>query len=233
MNYLKRYHDGEYERVWEELIALGPDVRQEPHYSEAFEVAAETMRRVRRNCEILVARLQSLGYVFGIYPDGTTGYYSEGPLVPPSGATRDDIAELEEHAGPLPISLVVFWQEVGLVDFVGRHPEWGAGLDPLVVIPPVGALSLLYEEDAGEEFEWFAGLAPDDLHKDNVSGSDPYGVALPNPAADFVFLNESHDLPFVQYLRMSILRWGGFPGLDGRAARFKHLDELIAGLEPF
>lgn len=230
MNYLKRYHDGEYERVWEELIALGPDVREEPHYPQALEVAAETMRRVRRDCEILVARLQSLGYVFGIYPDGTTGYYTEGPLVPPSKATGSDIAELEEQAGPLPISLVAFWEEVGLIDFVGRHPDWGDSLDPVVVTSPAGALSLLYEE---EDAEWFAGLAPDDLHKDNVSGGDPYGVMLPNPTADFVFVNESHDLPFVQYLRMSLLRWGGFPGLDGRSARFKPLGELIAGLEPF
>ena len=195
-------------------------------------MAAETMRRVRRNCEFLVTRLQSLGYVFGTYPDGTTGYYTEGPLVTPSAATRAGIAELEAEAGPLPLSLVAFWQEVGSVDFVGMHREWGNGLDPLVVIQPQGTLSLLYEED-DEDIEWFGGLAPDDVHKDNESGGDPYGVALPDPSADFVFLNESHNLLFVPYLRMSILRWGGLPGLDGRSARFEPLGELVAGLEPF
>ena len=113
------------------------------------------------------------------------------------------------------------------------HPEWPNGLDPLVVIPPDGALALLYEEDGDEGVEWFAGLAPDDVHKDNESGGDPYGVALPNSSADFEFLNECHNLPFVSYLRMAILRWGGFPGLDRISAEFKPLGELVAGLEPF
>lgn len=232
MNYLERYRDGEYERVWDELRALGPTVRQEPHYLEAREVAAETMRRVRRNCELIVARLQSLGYVFGTYPDGTTGYYTEGPLVSPSDAMRDSTSELEAEAGPLPLSLVAFWQEVGSVDLVGMHPKWPDGLDPLVIASSEGALALLYEDEDDDESR-FVGLAPDDLHKDNVSGGDAYGVVLPNPSVDFVFLNERHDLPFVSYLRMAILQWGGFPGLDEKSARFDPLGELVAGLEPF
>jgi len=236
MNYLERYCGGEYERVWDELKALGPAVRDEPHYSQAREVATETMRRVRRNCELLVIRLHSLGYVFGTYPDGTTDYYTEGPLLGPADTIRGEISELEVEAGPLPLSLVAFWQEVGSLDFVGMHPDWQDGLDPLVVIPPNGALSLLYEEEGDEDIAAagrFAGLAPDDLHKDNVSGGDPYGVALPEPAADFVFLNECHNVPFVTYLRMAILRWGGFPGLDRRSEQFEPLGELVAGLEPF
>jgi hypothetical protein len=233
MNYLERYRNGEYEQVWDDLKALGPAVREEPHYSQAREVAAETMRRVRRDCELIVARLHALGYIFGTYPDGSTDYFTEGPLVPLSDAKRADMSELEAEAGPLPLSLVAFWQEVGSVDFVGMHPEWPNGLDPLVVIPPDGALALLYEEDGDEGVEWFAGLAPDDVHKANESGGDPYGMALPNSSADFEFLNECHNLPFVSYLRMAILRWGGFPGLDRISAEFKPLGELVAGLEPF
>ena len=79
----------------------------------------------------------------------------------------------------------------------------------------------------------FAGLAPDDLHKDNTSGGDPYGVHLPNPSADFPFLYERHNLHFVPYLRLAILRWGGFPGLDGRNENFEPLGDLVSGLEPF
>jgi len=60
MDYLQRYLSGEYEQVWNELQALGAAVRREPHYAQACEVAAETMRRVRRNCERIVARLQNL-----------------------------------------------------------------------------------------------------------------------------------------------------------------------------
>ena len=91
------------------------------------------------------------------------------------------------------------------------------------------------EEDEGETDGpgRFAALALDDLHKDNVSGGDPYGVRLPNPAADFPFLYERHNLPFVPYLRLAILRWGGFPGLDGRGQKFEPLSTLVTGLEPF
>jgi hypothetical protein len=32
MNYLERYLNGEYGQVWNDLQALGPDIRQEPHY---------------------------------------------------------------------------------------------------------------------------------------------------------------------------------------------------------
>jgi len=232
MNLLERYRNGEYERVWDELQALGSLVRQDPYYSEAQAVATETMRRVRRNCERLVSRLQTLGYTFGTFPDGTRRSYTVDPLTLPSGQMRADCAELESEAGPLPLSLFTFWQEVGAVDLVGGHPAWPDGLDPLVVDPPEGALSFLYDEEDESQGQ-FAGLAPDDLHKDNTSGGDPYGVRLPNPAADFLFVYERHNMLFVPYLRLAILQWGGFPGLDGRGIAFAPLGDLLAGLEPF
>jgi len=235
MNYLERYLNGEYEQVWKDLQALGPAVRQEPHYSLARQVAAETMRRVQRNCQLLVSRLRSAGYVFGVYPDGSHGYYTQGPLVPPSESTRSDCAELQTQVGLLPLSLEAFWQEVGMVDFVGMHPSWPRGLDPLVVYAPEAAISDLEsvegQEEDSEPFE--ASLAPDDLHKDNISGGSPYAVALPDASADFIFRNERHRLLFVAYLRLAILRWGGFPGLDGQNVLFEPLDDLIAGLEQF
>jgi hypothetical protein len=240
MNYLENYLAGNHEQVWNDLQALGPEVREEPHYSQALEVAAETMRRVRRNCERIVSRLHALGYVFGTYPDGSRGYSNQGPLLDPSDAMRADIAELEERIGPLPLSLTAFWQEVGAVDFVGMHRAWPAGRDPLVVNEPEGAIADLDnwemnvedgDIDPSEPVE--VGLAPDDLHKDNTSGGDPYSVVLPNASADFEFLYERHELLFVPYLRLAILQWGGFPGLDGENVPFEPLNELTAGLEPF
>ena len=227
MNYLKRYQNGEYERVWDELQALGADVRKELHYPQALEVAAETMRRVRGNCELIVSRLKSAGYTFGFYPDGTR-YNNPEPLVGPSRESQAAIVQLEREAGPLPLSLVAFWKVVGTVDLIGMHATWPNGLDPLVVYPPQVTESCFYED----EDERFGFLAPDDVHKDNESGGDPYGVTLPDPSADFIFLNEEHNLLFVQYLRMAILQWGGFPGLE-RIPRFEPLSELVAELEPF
>lgn len=229
MNYLERYQNGEYEQVWKELQSLGADVRNEPYLSQAQAVAAETMRRVRRNCEKIASRLQKMGYVFGTFPDGTRRSYRVPPLTPPSARMQADIEELTTEAGPLPLSLTAFWQEVGAVDFVGMHRSWPNGLDPLVVDPPEGPLSDLYDEGEGI----FVALAPDDFHKDNVSGGDPYGLELPNLAADFLFMYERHELLFVPYLRLAILRWGGFPGLDGEDMEFEPLAQLTADLEMF
>jgi len=240
MNYLERYRNGEYERVWGELQSLGPAVREEPHYSAARKVATETMRRVRRNCKLIIYRLRDLGYAFGAYPDGSTGYYTQGPLVPPSEAQCGALAKLEDRVGPIPISLFAFWREVGSVDLVGRRFSWSSRLDPLVVYKPEVAIFDLddweidLEEGVGKDLWRFkAGLAPDELHKDNVSGGAPYSVALPDTSADFMLLNERHNLLFVPYLRMAILRWGGFPGLDTHTAPIEALGDLVAGLEPF
>ena len=235
MDYLDRYVRGEYEGVWSELQTLGARVREEPHYSGARRVADETMRRVSSNCERIVGRLRELGYLFGVYPDGSRGYFTLGPLVPSSDANRADEATLEAAVGPLPISLLSFWEQVGSVDLVGMHPSWPTGLDPLVVNPPEACVSELDEMDELLEtyghFE--ASLAPDDLHKDNISGGSPYALRLPDPAADFVLLHERRQLLFVPYLRLAILRYAGFPGLEGREAELEVLGSLAEGLEPF
>jgi hypothetical protein len=228
MSYLDRYLNGDFEGVWSDLQSLGPSAL---NHSEAEAVSIETMRRVRRNCEAIVARLASLGYDFARFPHGELRRPAPVPFAPPSRETLADLAELEQEAGPLPLSLKAFWREVGAVDLIGRHLGWPDGLDPLVVDPPEGALSFIYDEGDGEGM--FAALAPDDLHKDNTSGGDPYGLLLPCPAADFEFINERHGLLFVPYLRLALLRWGGFPGLESREEEFALPGELTAGLEPF
>lgn len=235
MGYLDRYIRGEHEQVWSELQSLGEAVRQEPLYGEARQVADETLRRVARNCDRIVTRLRSLGYAFGVYPDGSHGYFSLGPLVPPTDATHTDQAILEKNVGPLPLSLAAFWGQVGSVDLVGMHPSWPRALDPLVVRPPEAGVSELAEMDEMLDslghFE--ASLAPDTLHKDNISGGAPYAVKLPDSAMDFRLLNERHELHFVPYLRMAILRCGGFPGIEGREEELDLLGSLAQGLEPF
>src|SRR5690348_15426645 len=62
--FLDRYQAGEHAAVWEELMALGEGVRQEPYYADATAVAAETMRRARHNVELLIRRLDARGYRF-------------------------------------------------------------------------------------------------------------------------------------------------------------------------
>jgi hypothetical protein len=78
-------------------------------------------------------------------------------------------------------------------------------------------------------------LAPDYLHKANISGGGPYGIELPFLGADPVFANEAHELPFVDYLRLCF-RWAGFPRLERYADRpdvREFLEVMSKSLEPF
>ena len=66
-SYLERYQQGEHVEVWQELVALGDQVCEEPLYSDAYAVAQETMRRARQNIELISQRLKDIGYHF-VYP---------------------------------------------------------------------------------------------------------------------------------------------------------------------
>jgi hypothetical protein len=62
--FLERYQAGDHTRVWADLEALGDAVRKKRYLADAQAVASETMKRVRHNAEVVVDRLESLGYQF-------------------------------------------------------------------------------------------------------------------------------------------------------------------------
>jgi hypothetical protein len=78
--------------------------------------------------------------------------------------------------------------------------------DPLVIFP----LDALEDcmEDQDEEI-CNLPIAPDELHKANISG-DAYYIRLPHAGADLPF-DDWHKTTFTGYLR-EVFRWGGFPG---------------------
>jgi hypothetical protein len=234
-NLVSRYRHGEHQAVWQQLRqfpALAGDMRR-----EALAVAAETMRRVAHNLDLLAERLEREGWL------ALTGKLR-------SCLDANDvqiIARIERITqGPIPPSLLAFWQEVGAVDLVWDYnndeepPELLPGfqldaLDPLFVDRP-SAFSCECEDwehevatTHPELLEPFSlPLAPDDLHKANISGGAPYGIDLPFPGADPIFENERHGLPFVDYLRLC-LRWAGFPGLETHASDAR-VSDLVARL---
>jgi hypothetical protein len=61
---LARYTAGQHEEVWADMVALGPAVRDAAHLDDAWAVARETMRRARHNLELLIRRLDEMGYRF-------------------------------------------------------------------------------------------------------------------------------------------------------------------------
>jgi len=113
--YLERYLAGEHAAVWDELLALGADVRKEPVYSDARAVARETMTRVRHNVELLATRLRELGFRFA-YPDEA--------VAPPDAELVARLDRIEAEAGgPMPIALRAFFEHVGSVCLMGAHPR--------------------------------------------------------------------------------------------------------------
>jgi hypothetical protein len=90
--WLSRYQSGEHEAVWAEMTALGLSVRQAPYAEHAEAVARETMRRARHNVELIIQRLDRLGYEFW---DGTHGPSSsaEWLTVPPEAQVERLLAQ--------------------------------------------------------------------------------------------------------------------------------------------
>jgi hypothetical protein len=241
---LTRYKSGEFVRVWEDLRASGAiagDFRQ-----EAEAVAEETMRRVAHNLDLLASRFDAKGWV------ALMGELRTRP-------TPDDrivFAKIERITkSPIPPSLLAFWHVVGGVDLVWnyktdkRPPALSEAitldletLDPLCLVAPCHIGYLLKEREHHiktthpELLDPFSvDLAPDYLHKADISGGAPYAIDLPFLGADPMFRNERHRLPFVDYLR-HCLRWAGFGMLDRHAndSGIKQLiAELTGGFEPF
>jgi hypothetical protein len=132
--YLEHYKAGEHKQVWAELQALGAAVREELLYTDAMAVARETMRRARRNIEVLIPRLDAIGYQFGYAWATSRGLQEghrtivdwDGPFVPPPPDTSARLRELQMRVGDLPLSVGAWFEAVGEVNFVGRPPRhWG------------------------------------------------------------------------------------------------------------
>jgi hypothetical protein len=176
------------------------------------------MERVRATVERLHDALRDEGYVFA-RPDRA--------LLPPADDVEDAIGAVEEEIGPVPLAITAWAREVGSVDFIGTHPAWDVEeADPFCVDTAYGLADVLEVHRDWTEMGWYErgglttvrlDLSPDRLHKANVSGGSPYGVALPDASVDPVWCNDDlHPATtFVDYLRSALLRSGGFPAWSG------------------
>lgn len=245
--YLDRYLAGEHEAVWRDLTALEAKVRSPEHAADALAVAYETMHRVDRNAAVLTGRLREMGYSF-VDPGESGGLFDRlfgrepqqhNPHARPGPETWDSIVELEEMIeGPLPLSLRAFYDVVGEVNLNGGHesinpPGEDVLADPLMVYGVDGALGWLGSMDFEDDGMAIA-IAPDDLHKANISGGGPYLLPVPSAGADTRLQDSPYDeLTFVDYLRLAF-RWGGFPGWRAaKGAPPAEVARLREGLLPF
>jgi hypothetical protein len=105
VSFLDRYVAGEHAKVWSELCAMGPAVRDVQ--GDARAVANEMARRVQHDIELLQARWEERGYVFGY---GWAGSWASAMVerAPPRLGQPADPAALDDYearVGPLPLSL--------------------------------------------------------------------------------------------------------------------------------
>jgi hypothetical protein len=180
----------------------------------------------------IARRLPALGYPF---------HRPSAAFPGPEPGTEAAIERIEREVGRLPLALKAFWRIVGSVDFTARrrrsqpveYPWDGCEYpDPLVVYPPSVAIAEL-DEFLGDREErlrcgspYIVPIAPDDVHKDNVSGGMCYNLTVPAVADDPPLNDEWHRATFVSYLELAV-RWGGFPGLERCPEHGWPLRELV------
>jgi hypothetical protein len=140
---------------------------------------------------------------------------------------------LQQDAGTMPISLCTWFEIVGSVTLLGRHPALSPDdgtlrPDPVVVAPFsqfLRAWDASPPEIGAEGQPFMAELVP-------CAGGRAYSVKLPTPGMDAVLENEPHGHSFVDYLRLA-LQWGGFPGLESGGRKPNEVEFLTKGLLPF
>jgi hypothetical protein len=214
---------------------------------EVRAVTLETLHRVKGNLELIVRRLRDTGFEFGAENsaehdaprDGEFTFHAQP--IKPLPNPEDTLRQLSSVVGgALPLVYTVFAQEIGEVDLRGRHSRFASEylLDALVLwvyVPDPDEVQDLLEskaEDAPDVVPTYEHpFAPDEYHKENVSGGAAYALSLPDDRIDPPVLFTPFDGSFTAYLRDCLLRHGGFPGFADIPLEL--LEELTTGLTPF
>lgn len=241
--WLDRYRSGDRDAVWQELRELGGGVRAPNVAPEAQAVCDEMAQRARQNVEVIVERLIHQGFAFHTNDNKKMPV---SPHHPPGPHVARVLGWLQSSFEALPMTLLSWVRLVGDVWLVGTHPDWpeSAAADPLVVevegsrYPNESIIEYFEDEKRSfQEDREFSGerlfqlpVAPDRLHKDNVSGGPPYGLILPDACADGMLVAES-TMPFVAYLNW-VFRHGGFPAPTGSPQQGRITTALALDLLP-
>lgn len=231
MGLYESYLEGETIGVYDQIEALGQDAFLPRYLPDIEKVLDETFRRVSFNLTIIYDELKSIGYQLG----NEFGDDFERPLIRPETDVEKllrSLGSLVKPYGRVPLSLQYFYRHVGACNFswdyaVDSNIRWQLA-DPIQINPlsalitdlDEGGLDLLadeYEENGLGTLP----LAADYLHKDNISGGDPYSIQLTTaPSIDSAFLNEPHKTTFINYLRICFDHCG-FPGMADASPDFE------------
>ena len=232
MTLFERYLRGEQAEVYAELYSMGEDALSQSNFIQTDLILKETFNRVKYNLEVIYNELKQLDYRF----------YSETeiqklPLVPPETDIDKQLVDFKARIANeknLPLSLEYFYRIVGTCNFCWnwiKNPEipW-EGSDPLE-IPPVSFLNECISDNYDSSDILLSG---DYLQKDNISGSC-YKLQLTSELQiDSLLLHECWDIPFIEYLRITIFNCGfsmadqvGDSDLDSFCTRVRPLLQKI------
>ncbi len=200
------------------------------YITDAASVAKETMRRVRKDLELLYKRLIKIGYKFQSLDE---------VLVEPASDILTRIESFEKENGFLPLSLKAFYTIVGSVDFTQDEEQFINSYDredenylleihgkkevdpvdiigeedPIVVYP----FKVLEHTTRRKNGKIYFCWSPDEFHKANYSGGENYHFLLPDLNADIIIDEDGYygmQEWFVEHLRWCI-KQGGFRGISG------------------
>jgi len=222
---------GEHVMVWNELIALGDKVLEEPFYEQAILVCEEIVRRAQFNLNLLHQRLIRLGYGFAD---------PHAALVAAKPHASAEIEAIEQELGAIPLIARSWYLKFNSVNFcqsrsqqilsAGIRPPvapdiFGLGSHPVLIFQSLQACrehmrQLVAEEEEFRrqvpECEWVDQTDPirsgHFLPLGGVASScDPKGFPLPSRCVDAVIYDDGGGASyFVDELRTAFA-WGGFP----------------------
>jgi hypothetical protein len=209
---------------WAALVGQGYRLADRSFRREALSAALTMTTRIERELDRILEKLAHEHYRFA-FPDLVR--------VPPEAGVAEWISEFQSKGVYFPLSLEAWMTSIGKVNLCGTHPDWPSPAYVNSKTPlegePIYSDALAVEMDYDYAIylydEWKApatgngkppfrlDIAPDHLHKANVSGGLPYQLDTEKPAVDGILLNERHCSTFMAYLQLAI-NWHGFPGLD-------------------
>lgn len=211
---MSSYLSGETETVYNDIYKLGKDAFDLNNIADIEKVLTETFERVAYNLDIIYKELTDINYLFKTAFE----YNFERPLIKPLADTDKLLARLDKSVRPfgfVPISLKMFYKIVGACNFSWDYETnedfiWQCA-DPIQITSLDDLVSEVTDEDNLNDLKEYykdngftsLQLSADYLHKDNISGGEPYSLQLTSiPSIDGQFLYEQHHTTFINYLRI-------------------------------
>jgi hypothetical protein len=177
LSYIQRYEQGDHQQVWQELVALGSGVYEEPLLAEARAVALLMTKRARYNLERLLQRLHALNYRF-----------ANPSWRQPDPQLLKQLDTIEQQHGRLPLIIRVWFERVGQVSFLGFHPTLSNPSSPHITDPMEICLKDVYIDSYRQHSHAFLALGEDAcLKSGEMCEGGPMSVVLPALGFDAPF----------------------------------------------